>query len=100
MEHRDDLMSGIWKFSMDRVTPRQLGEYAEELAQKEEYLHVYIRKASKDQWGLGFALKHNKGGTEEYDKLLEDLKDELYKRFGSGLVGWDISSSTYTVKGF
>jgi hypothetical protein len=63
-------------------------------------LHVYIRRASKDQHGLGVAYKADTHDEQTFDTFFENMKDVLYRKFGAGLVGWDFSSSTTTIKGF
>lgn len=100
MEKRTDLITGIFKFK-DSVPGDQMDAFAEELAKDDKYIHVYIRKVSKDQYGVGVAYKSADEVTEEvFDKYLEDMKDVIYRKFGAGLVGWDFSSSTRAFKGF
>ncbi len=99
MEKRSDIITGLWKFK-DSISITELQSFAEELAKDDHYLHVYIRRASKDQQGLGVSYKAETQDEQTFDTFFENMKDVLYKRFGAGLVGWDFSSSTTTIKGF
>jgi hypothetical protein len=100
MERQRNIITGLWKFK-DSIDIREIEQFANELAQDEHFIHVYIRKASKDQEGLGITYKaDNEFEQEDFQKFMEDMKDKIYKKFGSGLVGWDFSSSTATIKGF
>ena len=99
MEKDNTLISGVWKFN-DNTDPRDIESFARELAEDPHYLHVYIRKASKDQEGLGFLYKSDEPVEKDvFAKFNDDVKDKLYKKFGTKLVGWDISSSTAFIKG-
>jgi len=100
MEKRNDLITGIWKFK-DAVTEKELEEFAQELAQDDHYLHVYIRKVSKDQFGVGIAYKSEvEVDQEKFHEFMDQMKNKLYKKFGTGLVGWDFANTTTTFKGF
>ncbi len=99
MQDRKDLITGLWKFS-DKISREDLAKFAEEkLATDENYEQLYVRKCSKDQYGIGFAYKYD-GTSESFDNYGDETKDMLYKNFGAALVGWDLGSSTITVKGF
>ena len=100
MERRHDIITGLWRFK-DSIDPKEIEQFAQELAKDEHFVHVYIRKASKDQEGLGITYKADQEIDQEgFHNFMEDMKDRIYKKFGAGLVGWDFSSSTKTVKGF
>ncbi|MBI2065329.1 MAG: hypothetical protein HYT62_04765 [Candidatus Yanofskybacteria bacterium] len=90
---------GLWKFS-DRVTIEQLIELAKKAADNPKYLQVYIRKCSKDQYGIGFTYDYSdreptEGQNKEY---MDPVMDSLKKQFGNDLVGWDIASPTWIIK--
>lgn len=89
---------GYLKFSDDRVTVQQLEDFAKELAQDPKYLSLYIRKVSKDQHGIGFICDVDTSTQEASDKFNEEIKDMAMRRFGTGLVGWDLSSSYIPIK--
>lgn len=89
---------GYLKFSDDRVSLEQLQEFAQELAKDQKFLSVYIRKVSKDQHGIGFISNVDTSTKEASDKFNEEVKDVAMRRFGVGLVGWDISSSYIPIK--
>lgn len=100
MDINSNIYSGLWKFK-DSIEESQLVELAKEWAKDNKYIHLYIRRCSKDQHGIGFSyLNPNKATEEAFDNFTDEMKDVLYKRFGTGLVGWDLSSSTTTIKGF
>lgn len=100
MEKQNNLITGLWKFK-DSVSLSDLESFAEELAKDEKFKQVYIRKASKDQNGLGIAYLSDIDLDENnFDKFMDEMKDKLYRKFGSGLVGWDFANSTTTFKGF
>lgn len=90
---------GIWKFS-NKVTLRELEDLAREWSKDENYLSVHIRKCSQDQYGIGFEY-NNPLGADTQDTLnqyRESTSDTLKKKFGNGLVGWDISNMYYKIK--
>jgi len=88
---------GLWKFR-DRVSVEDLCSLAERWAAEDpSYLQLYVRKVSKDQYGIGFAyqLPADKPGHSEY---FERVSDQLKKLFGNDLVGWDIASPVRVIK--
>ncbi|MDQ5981528.1 MAG: hypothetical protein QG570_277 [Patescibacteria group bacterium] len=95
--------TGLWKFA-DSISEAELLDLANEWAKDDRFINLYIRKCSKDQNGIGYTYKY---AEEDFDtkeifisEFTEKFKDQLYKKFGTGFVGWDISSSTTFVKGF
>jgi hypothetical protein len=90
---------GIWKFS-NKVTLQELEAVAMEWSKDENYLSVNVRKCSQDQYGIGFEYKNPLGTDtpETLDQYRESTSDSLKKKFGNGLVGWDISSMYYKIK--
>ncbi len=91
---------GLWKFS-DKVPPEQLVEVAKKWAAEDpNYLQLYVRKTSKDQYGIGFTYQLSnkdsaKGQNEEY---MDPVSDSLKRQFGNSLVGWDIASPVWIIK--
>ncbi len=98
MEKMNSLIMGLWKFH-NKVSENALIEIAEEWAKDENYVQLYIRKVSKDQSGIGFAYKGD-GTKEGHDKYFDITSDQLKRRFGNDLVGWDIASTSTLIKGF
>lgn len=98
MTEMDNIISGQWKFK-DIIKVSELLEVAKEWESDPNYIHLYVRRCSKDQYGLGFAYRYN-GDKEEYKKFFDETSDKLKRRFGNDLAGWDISSHTKAVKGF
>ena len=94
----EKLTTGLWKFS-DNVGEKDLIELANEWAKDEKYMHLYIRKASRDQLGLGFTYITN-GTREDYERYFNDTSDYLKRTFGNDLRGWDMADSTTPIKGF
>src|SRR5512135_813342 len=98
MERSKSLVLGLWKFNRN-VSNKELLGLAEEWAKDDKYIHLYIRGASKDQDGVGFA--YDAGGTQEgHDEYFERTSDYLKRKFGNDLVGWDMSSTNQLIKGF
>lgn len=91
---------GLWKFS-DRVSVEQLQEVAKKWAAEDpKYLQLYIRKCSKDQYGIGFTYDYSyqestEGQIAEY---MNPVMDSLKRQFGNDLVGWDIASPVWIIK--
>ncbi|OGC47435.1 hypothetical protein A2886_03360 [candidate division WWE3 bacterium RIFCSPHIGHO2_01_FULL_42_13] len=94
-----NLTTGLWKFH-ESVPLEVLQEVAEEWAKDERYKYLYIRWASKDQRAIGFTYEKEDGAKGTHEKFFEEITDKLKKKFGNSLVGWDVSSTTYTIKGF
>lgn len=97
MKDRQDLITGLWKFS-DKISKEDVAKLGEEFAKDPNYEQLYVRKCSKDQYGLGFTYKYD-GTQKGYNDYSEETKDALYKRFGVALAGWDYGSSTIVIKG-
>lgn len=89
---------GYIKFSDSRVSFEQLEQFAQELAQDPKFLSVYIRKVSSDQLGIGFIYDKDTSTKESSDEFNDYIKDLAMRKFGTGLVGWDISSSYTLIK--
>src|SRR3989344_2367206 len=99
MEKMTNLTTGLWKFH-ESVPLEELQEVAEEWAKDENYRSLYIRGVSKDQMGIGFTYEKEDSSQATHQKFFDEVSDMLKRRFGNGLVGWDINSTTYTIKGF
>ncbi len=89
---------GYVKFSDKRVSLEQLQEFAQELAQDSRFVSIYIRKVSSDQHGLGFVANIDTSTQELSDGFFDEIKDISYRKFGTGVVGWDMASSYILIK--
>ncbi|HLB51801.1 MAG TPA: hypothetical protein VJL30_02660 [Patescibacteria group bacterium] len=98
MEKNKSIIMGIWKFQ-ERVGEKDLIDLANEWAKDEKYLQLYIRKVSKDQLGIGFAYLGD-GTKEVHDDYFNKTSDQLKRKFGNDLAGWDIASTSTLIKGF
>ena len=98
MENTKSLIMGLWKFH-ERVGEKDLIEVANEWANDEKYVQLYIRKVSKDQNGIGFAYEVD-STKEAYNIYFDKTSDGLRRKFGNDLVGWDIANTTTLIKGF
>ncbi|MBP7928081.1 hypothetical protein KAZ57_02955 [Patescibacteria group bacterium] len=98
MENNKSLIMGLWKFH-ERVGNKDLLEVANEWASDEKYVQIYIRKVSKDQYGIGFAYE-SEGTKESQGAYMDATSDTLKRKFGNDLVGWDIATTAQLVKGF
>jgi len=93
------IISGLWKFH-ERVPEQQLVEIAEEWAKEPKYTQLYVRKGSKDQYGIGFMydLREEEISENEYSDFFNNVSDKLKRRFGNDFVGWDVSQYTTIIK--
>ena len=98
MEKNNSLIIGLWKFH-ERVGEEQLVEVASEWAKDERQVQLYIRKVSKDQLGIGFSYESD-GTQEAHREYFDATSDQLKRKFGNDLVGWDIASTSTLIKGF
>lgn len=94
------LSMGIWKFDSTRVTADELVAVAKEWAKDDKFTHLYLRNVSKDQIGLGYAYKLEDPTQQAHHKFFDKYSDELKRKFGNGLAGWDLSSDSTLIKGF
>lgn len=100
MKGYKNYVMGLWKFS-DRISTEQLEEVAKKWAAEDpNYLRLYVRKCSKDQFGIGFTYKlpyeeSEEGQMKEY---MDPVSDKLKRQFGNDLVGWDIASPVWIIK--
>jgi len=98
MENNKNLIVGLWKFQ-ERVGEKDLIEVCNNWAKDENYVQLYIRKVSKDQLGIGFAYVGD-GTKETHDEYMNNTSDQLKRKFGNDLVGWDVASTSTLIKGF
>jgi len=98
MEKSKNLIMGIWKFNQ-KVGNKDLLEIANEWAKDDKYVQLYIRKVSKDQYGIGFAYESD-GTKEAQESYNFTTSDFLKRKFGNDLAGWDIASPVQLIKGF
>ncbi len=93
-------VTGLWKFS-DKVPVDQLVEVAEKWAKEDQdYIQLYVRKASKNQYAIGFMYKlpQEESGPGQHDEYFNKTSDALKRSFGNDLVGWDLASPTWIIK--
>lgn len=95
---KKNYITGLWKFR-DTVPMEELTKVAQEWAQDERYLQLYIRQCSKDQYGIGFMYQYNDDDTHaarhEYGERTSDI---LKRKFGNDLAGWDYANPTWIIK--
>jgi len=90
---------GLWKFG-SKVSIEQLKEVAKKWAEDPKYLQLYVRKCSKDQYGIGFTYDYtHQEPTEGQNKeFMDPIMDSLKRQFGNDLVGWDVASPVWIIK--
>ncbi len=91
---------GLWKFN-SRISTEQLEEVAQKWAAEDQnYLQLYIRKCSKDQYGIGFTykLKEEVPAPGQHDEYFNQTTDYLKRKFGNDLAGWDLSNPVWIIK--
>ncbi len=89
---------GYLKFSDKRVSLEELQEFAQELTNDPRFISIYIRKVSNDQHGLGFITNVDTSTKELSDSFFDEIKDIAYRKFGTGVAGWDMASSYILIK--
>jgi hypothetical protein len=97
----DKVISGIWKFDKQKVTPEDLVFFAKELVQEESeaYQNMKVRSCSKTTWGICFDYDRRRSGNPGvYSYFFDRITDKLKRKFGNGFVGWDITDSVWIVK--
>ncbi|OGM03233.1 hypothetical protein A2115_02650 [Candidatus Woesebacteria bacterium GWA1_41_8] len=96
----DDIICGIWKFR-ETVPVEELLKLAEEWRTGpggKSYLSLYVRRCSKNQFGIGFMYQINLEEDEletTRHKFFEKVTDMLKRRYGNNFVGYDISWSVW-----
>jgi hypothetical protein len=91
---------GVWKFH-EKVSVDDLVALAKTWAEQEQkYTQLYVRKVSKDQYGVGFTydVTDAENADSVYKEYFEKTSDSLKRQFGNSLVGWDISCPVWIVK--
>lgn len=94
-----NIITGIWKFK-EEIPATELEAIAQEWATNPKYLQLYVRKVSKDQYGIGFMYddRDSTDNKPSYDAFFDSTTDMLKKKFGNAFCGWDVSSSTNLIK--
>ena len=97
--YEKNYIMGLWKFS-DKISLEELIEVAKEAAKNPKYLQIYIRRCSRDQYGIGFAYDNSDKipGPGQNKEYMDPVMDSLKRQFGNDLVGWDISSPVWIIK--
>jgi hypothetical protein len=88
---------GYIKFS-SKVSLEELQSFAQELASDQRFISIYIRKVSKDQFGLGFVTNIEILTQESSDTFFDEIRDIAYRKFGTGVAGWDMADWYILIK--
>lgn len=98
MTKSQKLIMGIWKFS-DKIPVEDLVKLAQKWADEDKnYLQLYVRKVSKDQFGIGFTYDiKGRDNKEAHDEYFDKVSDSLKRQFGNDLAGWDIATGPYVI---
>jgi hypothetical protein len=96
---REQIIAGIWKFKHE-VPVSELEAVAKEWATNPKFTSLFIRKVSKDQYGICFMYDDRDAEDNEpsYDAFFDSTTDQLKKKFGNSLCGWDVSSTIIPIK--
>lgn len=89
---------GYIKFSNKKVSLEQIQEFAQELTKDSRFISIYIRKVSSDQYGVGFVTSIETPTEELSDNFFDEIRDIAYRKFGTGVAGWDMASSYILIK--
>lgn len=86
----ENMFGGMWKFSSN-VAYETVVEVAKEWAHLGDglYQHVYVRGWGDNRFAICFLLRTP--GKPNMRHYIFTTSDELRRRFGNDLVGWDIS---------
>lgn len=103
---RTHVVTGLWKFNQGIEIVNQLVALAREWSSgpdSAKYLTLYVRRCSKDQYGIGFSYDyasdpHPTGEETSHKWFFRRMTDQLKRRFGNDFVGWDLSSPTWIIK--
>jgi uncharacterized RmlC-like cupin family protein len=97
---------GLWRFRSS-LDPQELCAVAKEwLAGKNGETHmsgIDIRRSSRDEWVMQFAVDLSNGSEttqekeQKFEKFIYKTSDQLRRRFGNDLLGWDITSSAFYI---
>jgi len=91
------VVTGMWKFNKSVPQEILVALAMEWRAAQPGYTHLYVRGSAKDQRAIGFQYTLPRPGKKAYDKFFYAHKDQLRRRFGPDLVGWDISNPTIII---
>lgn len=97
--NREQIIAGIWKFRHE-IPVSDLEEVAKEWAADPKFTSLFIRKVSKDQYGICFMYDDRESADNKpsYDAFFDSMTDQLKKKFGNSLCGWDVSSTIIPIK--
>ncbi len=94
----DDVACGILKFDPS-ISRKELIQFVIELATSEDaeqYIDLHIRTNGSDgRHCIGFQYRY--AGKKAYESFFHKIRDKLYRRFGMGFKGWDVTSSVWKV---
>ena len=79
--HEESQTRTLYAATVIFLLKEDLLEVANEWAKDDNYVEIYIRKVSKDQYGIGFAYKSE--GKEAYDVYFDKTSDFLKRKFGN-----------------
>ena len=97
---------GLWRFRSS-VDPQELCAVAKEWVTDkngETYMSgIDIRRSSRDEWVMQFGVdlssesETNSEKQQKFEKFIYKTSDQLRRRFGNDLLGWDITSSAFYI---
>lgn len=100
---RPHLVSGIWKFrtnilSPTPVTPEVLVALTREWCREfpSQHLEAHVRGCGKDQIGINVMI--DLGPDVSLREYVYRISDKLRRQFGNDFVGWDLSDSVWVVE--
>lgn len=98
---RPDVASGLWKFTTDVDGISDLIGVAQHWLEEEpdNWLRLYVRKCSKDQYGIGFEYKlAGPDYSAGFRRFFHKITDQLKRKFGNNFIGWDVAPQTIFIK--
>jgi hypothetical protein len=94
------IIMGMWKFDKHKVSREELIELANKWAEDESYTQLYVRGGGKNQTALGFTYMSDEKDLENEQGYYSKTYDELLKKYGIAVKGYDISNNVTQIKGF
>jgi hypothetical protein len=92
------LASGIFKFS--GIPFSILGQSVpQEMQDDPNFLELSVRGCDgNDKFGIAFKYRHNCSTAGDFERLADNWRGLLLRKFPKYFVGWDISSWTKVIK--
>ena len=92
------LVAGVWKFE-ENVARADVDQIAQEWAigqERDNYAFIAVRGISESAYGIEVLYRLNT--HEDVFRYRRRISDQLRRRLGNGLKGWDLSDNLLILK--